>query len=119
MLRVLKTLFWLLVAAALVTVGLANRGMVELRLLPAALEERVGVLPDLDLPLFLVILGSVALGLLIGFVWEWIREIPERAEARRLAGELARLRSQEEASRRAAARTDVLAGIDLPAIPRR
>jgi uncharacterized integral membrane protein len=118
-LRVLKTLFWLLIAAVLVTVGLANRGMVELKLLPPVLEARVGVLPDLEMPLFLVILGSVALGLLIGFVWEWIREIPERAEARRLAAELARLRGAAEAERREAARTDVLAGIGLPAVPRR
>ncbi len=119
MLRVLKTLFWLLVAVVLVTVGLANRGLVELRLLPTALEERVGVLPDLEMPLFLVILGSVAVGLLIGFIWEWIREIPERAEKRRLAGELARLRAEDEAARRRASRTDVLAGLDMPAIPRR
>ena len=119
MLRILKTLFWLLIAAVLVTLGLANREMVELKLLPPVIEERVGVLPDLEMPLFLVILGSVALGLLIGFVWEWIREIPERAEARRLAAELGRLRSQSEAARREAARTDVLAGIDLPMVPRR
>jgi uncharacterized integral membrane protein len=117
--RVLKTLFWLVVAAALVTVGLANRGMVELRLLPEALEARIGALPDLELPLFLVIMGSVALGLLIGFVWEWIREIPERAEARRLAAELERLRGEAARGRVEASRSDVLAGLDLPAVPRR
>jgi uncharacterized integral membrane protein len=116
---VLSTLFWLLVAAVLVTVGLANRGIVELRLLPEALEARVGPMPDLDLPLFLVILGSVGFGLLMGFVWEWIREIPERAEARRLARELASLRAQVAQEKRQAAGSDVLASLDLPAVPRR
>lgn len=119
MLRALKTLFWLLVAAILVTVGLANRGLVELRLLPEALEARVGALPDIELPLFLVILAGVALGLLIGFVWEWIREIPERAQARAATQELQRLRAQVAAGQREAARGDVLAGLDLPAVPRR
>ena len=119
MLRVLTTLFWLLVAAVLVTVGIANRGLVELKLLPDALAARVGHLPDLEVPLFLVILGSVGLGLLIGFVWEWIREIPERTEARRLARELEALRAEVRQGKAIPARDDVLAGIDLPALPRR
>lgn len=119
MLRVLKTLFWLLVGAVLVTVGIANRGIVELKLLPEALAARLGPVPDLEVPLFLVILGSVALGLLIGFVWEWLREIPERAEARRLARELESLRAEVRREKVVASKDDVLAGIDLPALPRR
>lgn len=117
--RVLKTLFWLAVALVLVALGLANRGMVELKLLPEALDARLGPVPDLDLPLFLVILGGVALGLLIGFVWEWLREIPERAEARRLARELASLRAEVARGGAGAPKGDVLAGIDLPMVPRR
>jgi putative membrane protein len=41
-------------------------------------------------PLFLVILGAVASGVLIGFVWEWFREMRIRgtraAHRARLAG---------------------------------
>lgn len=117
--RVLKTLFWLIVGAALVVLGLANRAMVELKLLPEALEARLGALPDLDLPLFLVILGGVALGLLIGFVWEWIREIPERAQARTLARELDNLRGELARRKAESAGGDVLARLDLPAVTRR
>lgn len=117
--RVISGLFWLLVALALVVLGLANREMVELKLLPDAIEARVGALPDLELPLFLVILGSVGLGLVLGLIWEWIREIPERAEARRTARELERLRAEVAREKGTQARTDVLAGLDLPAIPRR
>ena len=118
--RFLKTAFWGLVALALVTVGLANRGIVTLRVLPEALGAWLGVSPAVDLPLFLVILLGVALGLLIGFVWEWIREIPERAHARWAERELQRLRA-EVAWQRAEAlpKDDVLAAISVPAIPAR
>lgn len=118
--RFLKTAFWGLVALALVTVGLANRGIVTLRVLPEALGNWLGVSPDVDLPLFLVILMGVALGLVIGLIWEWIREIPERAQARWASRELERLRA-EVARQRAEAlpKDDVLAAVQLPAIPAR
>ena len=117
--RFLKTAFWLLVAAVLVTVGLANRGIVTLRVLPEALSGWLGVSPDIDLPLFLVILAGVGLGLFIGFIWEWIREIPERAAARDAAREIERLRREVARTKAETAKGDVLAGLDLPALPRR
>jgi len=117
--RFLKTVFWLIVALVLVTVGLANRGIVTLRVLPEALSGWLGVSPDVDLPLFLVILAGVALGLGIGFIWEWIREIPERAAARNSAREIARLQAEIRRQKAEASKGDVLAGLDLPALPRR
>ena len=92
--RTLSILFWGLVAALLVTLGLANRGLVRLSALPDALGDAAGVSPALDLPLFMVVLGSFGLGMLLGLVWEWIREIPERAQARATARELASLRAE-------------------------
>ena len=117
--RILKTAFWAIVAAALVTVGLANRGIVTLRVLPEALSGALGLSPDIDLPLFLVVLLGVALGLLIGVIWEWIREIPERAQARTLARELDNLRTELARRKAEAAGSDVLARLDLPAVSRR
>ena len=117
--RILKTLFWLVVAVILIVLGLANREMVELKALPEVLEARLGAVPDVELPLFLVILGSVALGLLIGFIWEWLREIPERQQARVQARELDNLRTELARRQAEAGRGDVLAGIGLPAIERR
>ena len=117
--RFLTTAFWLIVAAVLVTVGLANRGIVTLRVLPEALSGWLGVSPDIDLPLFLVILAGVALGLFIGFIWEWIREIPERAQAQRLGRELDNLRTELARRKAESAGNDVLARLDLPAISRR
>ena len=34
------------------------------------------------LPLFVVILGAVMVGVLVGFVWEWLREHRHRADAK-------------------------------------
>ncbi|WP_210526507.1 lipopolysaccharide assembly protein LapA domain-containing protein [Rubellimicrobium arenae] len=118
--RFLKTAFWGLVAVILVTMGLANRGIVTLRVLPEAFSTWLGVSPDIDLPLFLVILLGVALGLLVGFIWEWIREIPERAQGRATARELERLRREVARQRaEAAPRNDVLAAIEAPVVPAR
>ncbi len=78
-------------AVALISVALANRGIVTLQVLPQEVAGWFAVNPQIELPLFLVILGSIVAGLLIGFVWEWIREYGERAEAARQAREMRRL----------------------------
>lgn len=86
--RTIRYVFWALVAIVLIVVGLANRGMVTLRAMPEALGALFGVSPDIELPLFVVIFLGVAAGLLIGFLWEWLREHKHRAEARRKTREV-------------------------------
>ncbi|WP_172293013.1 lipopolysaccharide assembly LapA domain-containing protein [Pseudoruegeria sp. HB172150] len=71
------------IAVCLITVALANRELVTLHLLPADLAELIGFSADVTLPLFLVILGGVIAGVLLGFIWEWMREHKHRAEATR------------------------------------
>ncbi|TMM55326.1 LapA family protein [Sulfitobacter sabulilitoris] len=78
-------------AIALIAVALANRDMVMLKVLPNEVAGFFAVNPSIQLPLFLVILGGILVGLLVGFVWEWIREYGERAEAARQAREMRRL----------------------------
>ena len=78
-------------AVALISVALANRDMVTLQVLPQEVAGWFAVNPSVNLPLFLVILGSIVAGLLVGFIWEWIREYGERAEKARLARETRRL----------------------------
>ncbi|MBW4962135.1 LapA family protein [Sulfitobacter sp. CW3] len=78
-------------ALALIAVALANRSMVSLRLLPTEVSGFFAIDPELNVPLFIVILGSIVAGLLVGFVWEWIREYNQRAEAARQAREMRRL----------------------------
>lgn len=71
-------------AIVLVTVALANRSVVTLKTLPEFLADvpALGTLAfSIELPLFIVILGSLISGLLLGFVWEWVREHKHRADA--------------------------------------
>lgn len=103
MLRYLRLLFVAVTGLALLVLALANRAAVPVRLLPEDMGALLGLGHAWELPLFLVILGSVALGVLIGFVWEWFREMRIRGAAKgaarrvsRLERELAVLRDQKE-----------------------
>ncbi|MFD2740843.1 lipopolysaccharide assembly protein LapA domain-containing protein [Sulfitobacter aestuarii] len=78
-------------ALALISVALANRAVVPLKILPTEVSGWFALNPQIELPLFIVILASLLAGLLVGFVWEWIREHGERAEKARLARERRRL----------------------------
>jgi putative membrane protein len=89
--RYLRYAFLASLAIVLVSVALANRGMVTLKLLPVELSDWVGLKQSIELPLFVVIFGSIIAGLLIGFVWEWFREYKIRAEASRKAREVQKL----------------------------
>lgn len=81
-------------AVALVLVSLANRQMVSVRIWPDEVSGMVAVNPGIQMPLFAVIFVGLIAGLIIGFIWEWIREIPERAEAARLEREMASLKAE-------------------------
>lgn len=100
--RYVRYLCIVIFAVALISVALANRQLVQLQLLPRDLPFDFAVNPAIEMPLFLVILGSIIVGLLIGFVWEWIREYGIRQEGakqarekRRLEREVARLTDEK------------------------
>lgn len=117
----MKTLrygFWAIVGLCLIIVGLANRDVVTLRAMPEPLADLLRVSPDVNLPLFMVIFAGVGAGLLIGFLWEWVREHRMRVEARAKAREVNALR-REVADLRAKTGNsqtgdDVLALLDQP-----
>jgi lipopolysaccharide assembly protein A len=92
--KTLRYAFWAVVAVCLITVGLANRGTVTVRAMPEALAGLFNASPDITLPLYAVIFAGFALGLLVGFVWEWLREFGQRAEARAMADEITRLQRE-------------------------
>lgn len=79
--RYIKFVLLAVIAVVLICVSLANREMVLLELLPVDLAGLTGMDYSINLPLFVVIFGGVGVGLLIGFLWEWIREHKQRAEA--------------------------------------
>jgi len=112
--RYIRYVFWALVGIVLIVVALANRGSVSLNIVPA---EFSGFLPfpnTYSLPLFLVILGAILAGLLIGFVWEYIREFKQRADAAKRKRELNRLEREVQGLREKTGegKDDVLALLD-------
>lgn len=100
-------------AIVLVTVALANRGPVTFSLLPAELSGLVGFAWTITLPLYAVIFVAIVAGILIGFVWEWLREhrfrstaVKERRAREKLEREVKTLKTDE------AKGDDVLALLD-------
>lgn len=89
MLRILSWIVGIPVAAAIVAFAVANRGSVKLSLLPLPFE--------IELPLYLVVLGALAGGLILGGLIAWISAGRLRHRARQSA------REAEAASREARA----------------
>jgi len=86
----------------LVSVCFANRTVVDLKLMPDAVAEFAGLNFSISLPLFVVVLGGIGAGLVIGFIWEWLREHKHRREAgtqarevRKLSREVQKLKKQK------------------------
>ena len=79
--RYIRYAFLAGLAICLVTIAMANRGLVTLQLLPDEIAGFVNLPNTIQLPLFIVIFGGIVGGLLIGFVWEWFREHKIRATA--------------------------------------
>lgn len=101
-------------AIALIAVALANRGMVEIKLLPAEIAGLFTQKPQIELPLFVIILGSILVGLLVGFIWEWLREHALRADAASVAREKRRLEREVQTlkAERNQGKDEVLALLD-------
>ncbi|MBK5946602.1 DUF1049 domain-containing protein [Rhodobacter veldkampii DSM 11550] len=121
MFRALRLLFLAALAVVLVTIAMANRPPVTLRLLPQEAGDFLGYTWTVQLPLFLVIFGGILVGLLIGFVWEWMRESRHRSAASKNARQVARL--QREVSKLKGAdpeqKDEVLALLENSAKPAR
>ncbi|MEM6826154.1 MAG: DUF1049 domain-containing protein [Pseudomonadota bacterium] len=100
--RYIRYLFLAILAICLLTVALANRSLVTLNLFPDEIAEFAGIAPTITLPVFIVIFAGIVAGLLIGFVWEWLREhkyrsvaVTERRERVRLEHEVKELKGPE------------------------
>lgn len=116
--RYIRYVLLALLALALLVLAVANRGVVELKLLPEGLAGLFGLSWSLQVPLFLVLFGGAALGLAIGFLWEWLREHKHRRAATRGAREVTRLERELAVMRDSAsvpAKDDVVAILDRKA----
>jgi uncharacterized integral membrane protein len=116
MIRSLRYLFLAALGLVLLTVALANRAPVTLKALPEDLAAFTGFAWQIELPLFMVIFGGIIAGLLIGFVWEWFREMKHRSTASRKTREVARLERELAVMKdsQSVPKDDILALLDKP-----
>ena len=97
----LRLFFYIVVGLAALYLAEANRAPVTISLNPFP----GGELSDLTLPpvpLFLVIFGSVGVGVVLGAVASWLRHADARRKARVAQSELAKARSEVESLRQQA-----------------
>ncbi|MCU0801936.1 MAG: LapA family protein [Rhodobacteraceae bacterium] len=116
MIRALRLLMIAALGLMLLTVALANRAPVTVRLLPDDLAAVLGWPQGYVMPLFLPIFAGIIAGLLIGFVWEWWREGAHRTTASVKSREVARLERELAQMRDAKgeAQDDILTLLDGP-----
>ncbi len=115
MLRYIRYAILALIAVGLVSVSMANRQIVELKLLPEVFQDVLGGFNlTISLPLFLVVFGGLAIGLLVGYIFEWLREHKQRAEAAAQRREMDRMRRELRRVKGAAAegKDEVIALLD-------
>jgi len=113
--RYIRYAFLGALAVVLIAVALANRAPVKLQLLPTDMAALTGFSWSIELPLFLVIFAAILAGLLIGFVWEWLREHKHRAQVARKEGEVRQLKREVKklkTSDKSGEKDDVLALLD-------
>lgn len=114
--RLLRLILVVVLAVLLVGIALANRSLVTVGLFPAGLAAWLGGQFAVTMPLFLVILLSLLIGVVLGLIWEWLRESGIRALAQRRGFELVRVEREAGQLRKtfSAPKDDVLAILDAP-----
>jgi putative membrane protein len=114
--RYIKYLFLLVLTIVLVILAVANLAPVTVNLLPRGIADFVPFPTSGELPLFLVIFGSLLAGLALGFVWEYLREAKHRSAVTRERRAKASLEREVSSLREKAGepknRDDVLAIVD-------
>ena len=92
--RAIRFAFFVILAVVLVLVAAANREMIAVSLLPPAVAPFAGGTWSLTMPAFVALFLAMVFGVLVGLVWEWLREFGQRAEARAMEAEIARLQRE-------------------------
>ena len=112
--KYLRYAFLISLALVLIIVAVANKAPAELAFLPPDLANLIGMNWSITLPVFLVFFLGIVFGVLVGFIWEWLREYKLRSEAaangkalRQAERELKNLKQEKYADQ-----DDVLALID-------
>ena len=79
MIRFLKSLVLLPIAALVILLAVANRAPVRLSFDPFNVDAPVF---SVDLPLYAILFGAVALGIIVGGIFTWLGQGKTRAQAR-------------------------------------
>jgi lipopolysaccharide assembly protein A len=116
MIRYMRYVFLAALGLCLLTVAMANRGAVTVKALPDDISAFLGMSWQMELPLFVVIFGGIIAGLLIGFVWEWFREMKHRSTATKQTRAVARLERELAVMKDSSSvpKDDILALLDKP-----
>lgn len=114
--RYVRMLFVVLLAVILIGLALANRQLVTVSLFPGRLDSFLGGDWSAQMPLFLIIILSLLIGMILGLIWEWMRESALRRQSALRAHELQVLEREVGQVRKAhhAPRDEVLAILDAP-----
>jgi uncharacterized integral membrane protein len=99
-------------AVIIIAVAVANRQIVTVSLDPFSAEHPAA---SLTLPLFALVIVLLVLGVLIGGIAAWLRQLKWRRTARRLEREIADLHLEIGALRQTAGVPGT--GVDAPAAP--
>ncbi|WP_347266748.1 LapA family protein [Paracoccus sp. (in: a-proteobacteria)] len=112
--RAIRVLFIAILAAILILLASANREMVTVNLLPEGMAPFAGGQWSMTMPAFMALFLAMVFGMLVGLIWEWLRESRLRAESGRRAHELQVLQREVGDLRRthAAPQDEVLAILD-------
>ncbi|EIE49209.1 phosphoribosylanthranilate isomerase [Salipiger aestuarii] len=115
--RYIRYAFLAVLAVVLVAIAMANRSLVELQLLTDELASLLRFQLGISVPVFLVFFGGIVFGLLIGFIWEWLREHKHRAEARHRKAQVRKLEHElrKTQAERDQGKDEVLAILDRSA----
>jgi uncharacterized integral membrane protein len=96
---ILRVIIFVPLALVILFFAMANRGSVRIGLDPFETNDGSG--PSFEAPIFLVVLASMAVGVLAGGVSSWVGHLPvrraakvARAEARKTRVEIEKLRQQ-------------------------
>lgn len=116
MIKALRLLFLAALAVVLIALALANGEIVTLRALPPEAGDFLGFSWSVQLPLYLVIFAGILIGLLIGFVWEWLREHKIRSHAVKVSRKAAHLEREVDRLKTKAEgpKDEVLALLEAP-----
>ena len=106
MTRYIRVIFLTCLSIIILTLAVANRELVDIRILPSELDGffRGGMV--FSIPVFVLFLCGVIFGLFVGFVWEWIREMKHRSASSRKSKELAKVENELSQLKRESGRNE-------------